>query len=1367
MKKKFNFLWKGLLMLTCCLFVASVSFAQQWGKWCYKDYSNPDGPNADKSHTFTVPAGCTKVYFQAVGGGGAGGFIKSEGRGFLDELKMSKYYQVSAGGGGGAYGYSDTITGLTPGETFAIKVGWGGRNTAEGITPDEYDADCNDHYVYYVLENWHWVAKQGACKGWESHNNYVKWWHGPWLDGIVGWNGIIPITGWSEWPFYKNRYFRDGGDSYVKRNNNGSMILEAYGGKSVSGDNNITGAKGGAAGGAGAFHFRGGDGGNAKRDCPNLIEENISTFTSSSMWGRISSGGGGAAGNPYGYNPDHRTEAYCSAEDGFGRGGTGYCYQMFNNTGETTDGYGGEGTSDWAWDADGHNGKHGDDGKPKGGAGGGSKIGIAGWCSGGAGGDGFVRVWFYIEDRAITVTPSANPESISGSGSSTITANVSNHLTGSGIYSTSYKWSTGETSRSITKSPSDDTRYCVTVTNMCTYATNSNACYATKDSCVTVRVNSLDPVNVGSISGSDNDWVCNPGDTAVTITSTADATPAGGEYSWQFSTDNSSWTDIDGANNNEYTATATGYYHRGYTYGSSTQYTNTVHVTHPGNINPGMVEDNNGNSQTTVCSGGNVSVNLVANTTYPNITWQTSTDGNTWTDWTDGVTPLTINGITTKTYVRFMVNYTPTCGVPSNSHYTLNVWKLPVVTSISEPVDKCPNKNFYDVVPKVTLGDAAITTYTWSGDAVQVGTTDTGTVIPASLPNCNKTYSYGLKVTDANGCQSAVKPGTFTTENPTSTISSTISSVTAVSDGSCNFSVPALTTLTEVVNNATTSTTDCDNTVTLSNITPAVGDPITTPNTTVTVTATDMCGVAHTGVEITVVKPDAPTVTVVSNPTEKQYLCPGETTKLEVVTTAEEPTYAWTPASLGDKDTARSIAYTGEDVTIHPDTFKVEVTDKYGCKENGEIVIYTTPKAYIANQEHTVCTPNSVTFAAATGDKIPAGSSTLGTHTLDYITLYSWTIVSNTGVTGASAANGQGNFTTGTLTNGELTTQTVTYSVTPTSITSFEGHDITSCDGDAFTVTVNVKPTITTAGAIDPFDDADVIITLWYGACDTLYYVNAPAYTNNTDLTDVLSNNKATVNEGTTLLGRIAPGEYTIIWTVTDECGNHVDFPKKYIVRYPNCGDADPNYTEPYIAVDADGNEYHTVRIGCECWTASNLKTVTGAPNSMVYKCNDYPNETENEEKFGRLYTWYTAVNVPEGDNTTEPTVSIAAYSTYPYVHGICPTGWAIPSTENFTSMVGIAGGVNAVKSSSNLYWLPGAEGNDASGFGARGAGYYDSSAERFMNLMGETYFWTYETSSSYGGKCAVISYYCPELLIQDKLKGMGYSIRCIRRENP
>lgn len=965
------------------------------------------------------------------------------------------------------------------------------------------------------------------------------------------------------------------------------------------------------------------------------------------------------------------------------------------------------------------------------------------------------------------MTPVPEKSTIIGSGSTKITANVSNNLTGSGFYSTSYNWTDGLTGNPITTPTlTGDKQYCVTVTNKCEYATDKDACVATTSACTTITVVPVDP---GEIEANNANWVCTPGDTVVTITSKTDPTPAtGGKYSWQISSDNSSWSNIpDAPNNKEYTATATGYYRRGYTYNSyPTQYTPSVHVTHPGNIDPGMVKDAGGESTTNVCSGGNVSVNLVANTTYPNITWQKSTDGNNWTP-AGSVTPFAINGITTTTYVRYVVNYTSTCEVPSNNHYTFNVWENPVVNSIAEPTDKCPGKTSYEVTADVTAGSNSTLTYHWKG---ATGSGNVGTVA-ATLPNCNTTYYDTLYVTDGNNCISNTKTNTFTTENPTWSLG-TISSVTAVSDGSCNFSVPALTTLTDTVNSALNST--CGNAATLSGLSLAVGDPITA-TTTMTVTATDMCGVAHTGVEITVVKPDAPTVTVVPPSVDDYVLCPGETTTLSVFANAEEPAYEWTPSTLGTEATATSIAYTAEDIYVHTDHYSVKVTDKYGCEVTGEIDIYTTPKAYIAAKEYTICSDNAATMSLVSDDKVPTGSATSTPLTFNYNTTYTWTITTpNTNITGAAeAATAQANFTTGNLYNATLEMQTIVYTVTPTTTTTItiEGTVLTNtCDGDPFTVTVNVKPKVTNTGAIDPFDDDDVIITLWYGACDTLYYVNTPTYTNNilpADLLINLTNDKGnTVNEGT-LLGRIAPGEYTIRWTFTDECNNSIYFDKKYIVRYPNCGDADPNYTEPYYAVDADDNVYHTVRIGCECWTASNLKTVTGAPNSMVYKCNDYPNETENEEKYGRLYTWYTAVNVPEGDNTTEPTVSTAAYSTYPYVHGICPTGWAIPSTENFTSMVGIAGGVNAVKSSSNLYWLPGAEGNDASGFGARGAGYYDSSAERFMNLMGETYFWTYETSSSYGGKCAVISYYCPELLIQDKLKGMGYSIRCIRRENP
>lgn len=1325
MKKNFNNLWKGLLILSCCLFIANATFAQQWGTWCYKDYTSSG------TYTFKVPTGCTKVYFEAVGGGGAGGFVKSDGEG-AHEGDIQNYYKVSGGGGGGAYGRSATIeSGLGEGETFTITVGRGGRNTASRVTHAEYMDDCTISFAHDV-----------AClapSAWNNHNLYKKFYHGFYID--VDWDNLSNSETY-EWPFYKNRVQYDGGTSSVKRNTGGAMILEAYGGKTCMGENNTSGGAGGAAGGAGLIHARGGSGGNAAGDC-------------GTWWGRISSGGGGAAGHPGDYStqsPDHRTEAYCDAEEGFGRGGTGY---------PPFYGYGGEGTSDWAWDADSHNGRQGDPGQTYGGGGGGSKIGTTSFARGGDGANGIVRVWFYIEERAISIVPTASPATITGSGTSFISAGLSNQLVESGMYNTEYSWNNGNTSSTFTTPTlSGDATYCVTATNTCTYATNWSACKATVNKCVTVKVNPIDP---GAIKVDESTWVCNPGDTVVTILNDVDPITGSGDCIWQYSTDDANWSLIPGANAWQYTASATGYYRRGYSEGSiGPLFTNSVHITHPSDIHPGTIKDASNGTSTSVCTGSNVSLNLSYTGMGPgtyNVKWQTSPDKINWTTvGTASSLALNYTGITDTTYVRYLCVYSSSCNVPSNNIYAIYVWDLPEVKSIAAPTDLCPGKTSYTVTATVTEGDATINTYNWTGVGVS-GSSATGTITP-SLPNCNTKYDYCLKVTDTHGCQSEQKCGTFTTENPTWSLSTSTINVIGTSDGSCNFSIPSSTILTEALNNVLTST--CGNAATLSNINPAVGSgPITGP-TTVTATATDMCGVTHTDFSFTVVKPAVATVTVAPTSAVEQYLCPGEVTTIGVITDAENPTFAWTPSSLGTGQYATTIAYTGEDVTVHTDNYSVEVTDKYGCKSHGDVDIYTTPKAYISDKTYEICTPASATFTPESTDKVPAGID--GTFT--YTTTYTWTITSNTGVTGATEGTNESNFTTGTLTNTTLSTQTVTYSVIPTTATNDGGYDATSCSGDAFTVTVEVKPSITTAGAITDFDDADIIITLWYGACDTLYDVTAPTYTNNTDLSVILSNDQASANNGP-IMGRIAPGVHEIEWKLTDECGNEVTYTKKYIVRYPNCGDADPNYTEPYIVKDVDNFEYHTVRIGCECWTASNLRTVTGAANSSVYNSPDYPNETENEEKFGRLYSWYTAVNVPENDNSATPTVSTAAESNYNYVRGICPEGWAIPNSYNLSSMVSIAGGADAVKSSSNLYWLPGAEGTDASGFGARGAGYYDPSIDRYVNLMGETYFWSYESSSSFMAKCGVITYYCPQLMIEEKLKGMGYSIRCIRRENP
>ncbi len=92
----------------------------------------------------------------------------------------------------------------------------------------------------------------------------------------------------------------------------------------------------------------------------------------------------------------------------------------------------------------------------------------------------------------------------------------------------------------------------------------------------------------------------------------------------------------------------------------------------------------------------------------------------------------------------------------------------------------------------------------------------------------------------------------------------------------------------------------------------------------------------------------------------------------------------------------------------------------------------------------------------------------------------------------------------------------------------------------------------------------------------------------------------------------------------------------------PSVGDRiDSDITLPPITVtDADGNTYETVRIGCECWTKSNLRATkysdgTAVPFATGYTSLDYPDTDANIEGFGRLYSWYSAVNVPEGDYAT------------------------------------------------------------------------------------------------------------------------------------
>lgn len=317
--------------------------------------------------------------------------------------------------------------------------------------------------------------------------------------------------------------------------------------------------------------------------------------------------------------------------------------------------------------------------------------------------------------------------------------------------------------------------------------------------------------------------------------------------------------------------------------------------------------------------------------------------------------------------------------------------------------------------------------------------------------------------------------------------------------------------------------------------------------------------------------------------------------------------------------------------------------------------------------------------------------------------------------------------------------------------------------GTTYNISIDVKAPAAlppfSAADVD-FDDSNDTIRLYYGVCDTLYYVHTPTYSTTSsspysvsDLT--LSNDKSSANEGA-ILDRITAGEYTIVWRLTSPCGTFIEYPKKYVVVYPPCGGT-------MTVEDADHIVYQTVRVGCECWTKPNLKTTTGVTgNSYVYQEKD-----ANVEKFGRLYSWYSAVGLPE-NSTNAPDTITDPVSHVRYIQGICPTGWALPTTASYESLLHASSGdVANLKSTNTTVWLPGMSGTDATGFTAVAAGYYMGVSPYYYDILGEAFFWTCEGAPTEAkGKCCSITLTCPTLLFNNVESGKGFSIRCVKRSN-
>lgn len=658
-----------------------------------------------------------------------------------------------------------------------------------------------------------------------------------------------------------------------------------------------------------------------------------------------------------------------------------------------------------------------------------------------------------------------------------------------------------------------------------------------------------------------------------------------------------------------------------------------------------------------------------------------------------------------------------------------------LVATITVPTS-CPNQPTYAVSATVTGGNGG-NTYAWSGDATDANAAST-TVAMQGTNDCGHEYTVTVNVTDSKNCK-ATDTKKFTVvdnEDPDFTVPADVT-ICRAADGSFDASVsitgePDPTTYSD---NCTSTATDFVMTFVNRDTLPT--SDLATRILTREWTLTDLCNNSTTKEQKIYINP-----TVVMDTPADQTICDGEDiAPVTFSTTVTDGTmnYAWTSSNtttitgLAAAGNGNIPATTLVNTQATAQTTTITVTPTYtnnGKDCVGEPVTFTiTVKPSATGMDNLTayikCNGDAFT-ATPTGTKIPAG------------TQYTWTVTPNADVTGYSDQTTPVDAPISqNLTNTSNALQTVVYNVTPVT---------DGCNGQTFTISVDVEPTpVLTLNC-----PADVNKQLNFGECEaevTPTELGEPTWTHSLGWTAITITNDAPADN------MYPEGDNIVTWTMEDECGNKATCQQHVIVTFPPCPDA----------VDKDGNVYHSVHIDCDCWTVRNLESLTypdyatnhttthpnaGAaiPGVYNYTSPEYPNTNENVTNFGRLYDWPSVVNG-------------GALNDYGHVQGICPDGWYVPTAAQYDALN--AHGADALKDS--RFWLDGG-GSNTTGFSSLPGGYYDGSIQRYLNLMGEDYYWS---TTLEGGvptpSASSMRYNCESLIDADVREGLGYSVRCVK----
>jgi len=177
-------------------------------------------------------------------------------------------------------------------------------------------------------------------------------------------------------------------------------------------------------------------------------------------------------------------------------------------------------------------------------------------------------------------------------------------------------------------------------------------------------------------------------------------------------------------------------------------------------------------------------------------------------------------------------------------------------------------------------------------------------------------------------------------------------------------------------------------------------------------------------------------------------------------------------------------------------------------------------------------------------------------------------------------------------------------------------------------------------------------------------------------------------------------------------------------------------------------------QIGSQVWLAENLNIEASGS-----KC--YDNDPANCSKYGRLYDWSTAMALDASCNSS----SCASQINTPH-RGICPSGWHIPSDEEWTTLTDYVGGASTAgtKLKAREGWESYSDvpsGTDEFGFSALPGGLGYSGLFDIVGIIG---YWWSATELDSDVAYSRDMYYDVEFVSWVKYNKLNlFSVRCLQ----